>query len=142
MSGWGDIARTEQHPAERDMSTVWHEPLNPDWWVPPHFKRQIMTIRPVPRDTTIRIKYSDYFGDHVETPVEITAGKSCIIEIEHPSGSQSVGEEILESEVQITDPLTGDFLTSHIVHIYVHIPLGIIAVLQARNIQAVNAVDR
>ena len=131
MSKWIDIARTEQHPVERSLTTVWQECEHPDWQINPHFEREISTLSTVSKDTTVRIKHADYFGDHHEDAVVIPAGEFCSVEITDPSASQSVTEEVVETTTRRIDTATGEATSpTTTLHIIVNIPIGITAILQ------------
>ncbi|MCY4474328.1 MAG: hypothetical protein OXC83_02710 [Chloroflexi bacterium] len=131
MNEWIDVARTEQHAEELSLHTIWHECQHPDWQINPHLRREISTRTPVSKDTTVRIKHADYFGDHYENAVVVPAGDTCSVEITDPSASQSVHEEVIETTTRRIDTTTGEATSSaSILHIIVDIPIGITAVLQ------------
>ena len=132
MKDWIDIASTEQHPEELSLHTTWHECQHPDWQINPHLRREISTRSPVSKDTTIRIKHADYFGDHYENAV-VPAGDTCSVEITDPSASQSVHEEVIETTTRRIDTTTGQATTTS--PILVDIPIGITAVLQVLDTQ-------
>ncbi len=130
-NNWIDVARTEQDPERLSLHTIWEECQHADWHINPHLTREISTRSPVSKDTTIRIKHADYFGDHYENAVVIPAGDLCSVEITDPSAAQSVHEEVIETTTRRIDTSTGQTTSaSSTLHVIVDIPLGITAILQ------------